>query len=143
MLSENGKIVKRELEAFNQSKRKLRNLQEELRTWRELDGVRSAGLEERTTGGISTPFAEKRVIKIEELEKMISDAIDEAIESENKFLQDITSLDALSQNLLMERYMTGKSLKRIMREFNYSERNVYYLYDKAFEKIAKSKYESK
>ena len=138
MLSEEGKKVKEELEKFNQTKRRLKNLQEELLLWKNLNGaLRSASLEEKTMGGENAPYAEKRLIKIQELEQMISKTIDDALAMEDKFLEDIQGIDILSQNLLMERYMTGKPLKRIIREFNYSERNIFYLYNKAYEDLAK------
>lgn len=138
MLSEEGKRVKQELENFNQAKRRLRNLQDELESWKRLDGViKSSSLEQHVSGGEIVSFSERRLLKIEELEKLISNAIDKALSLEDKFLRDINKLDALSQNLLMERYMTGKSLKRIIREFNYSERSIFYLYNKAYEDLAK------
>ncbi|MBQ8443764.1 MAG: hypothetical protein IJX25_00210 [Clostridia bacterium] len=139
MLSEEGRKVKQGLENLNQLKRKLRNLQEELKSWQSLDGaVKSASFEQHVSGGEVVPFAERRLIKIEELKELISKCIDDAIEKEDQFLREIENLDALSQNLLMERYMTGKSLKRIIREFNYSERQIYRLYDNAFENIGKN-----
>lgn len=137
MLSEEGKKVKEELERFNQTKRRLRNLQNELLAWRDLNSaLKSASFEEKTMGGDIVPYAEKRLIKIQELEEMISKTIDDALAMEDKFLEDIDKLDVLSQNLLMERYMTGKPLKRIIRDFNYSERNIFYLYNKAYEDLA-------
>ena len=145
MLSEEGKLVKQELENFNQAKRRLRNLQDELESWRRLDGViKSSSLEQQVSGGETIAFPEKRLLKIEELENLISDAIDKALELEDKFLRDIATLDALSQNLLMERYMTGKSLNRIIKDFNYSRAQVFRLYDVSFEKLAsRSKDETK
>lgn len=145
MLSDEGKRVKQELENFNQAKRRLRNLQDELESWKRLDGaVKSASLEQSVSGGESMPYAERRVLKIEELENQISDAIDKALDLEDKFLKDIDKLDVLSQNLLMERYMTGKSLNRIIREFNYSRAHIFRLYDSSFEKLAeKNKDETK
>ena len=137
MLSEDGKKVKEKLEDLNQSKRRLRNLQEELRSWQCMDGVGSASTEQHISGGEVTPFAEKRAIRIEELKKLISNSIDEAIEKEDHFLRDISTLDSLTQNLLMERYLTGKPIKRIIREFNYCDRQIYRLYDSAFEKLSK------
>lgn len=137
MLSEEGKRVKEELERFNQTKRRLKNLQEELLLWKNLNGaLRSASLEEKTMGGENAPYAEKRLIKIQELEEMISKTIDDALAMEDKFLEDIQGIDILSQNLLMKRYMTGKPLKRIIREFNYSERHIFRKYNGAFEEIA-------
>lgn len=144
MLSEEGKKVKERLENLNQSKRRLRNLQEELKSWQSLDGaVKSASFEQHVSGGEVVPFAERRLLKIEELKKLISECIDDAIQKEDKFLRDIAELDPLSQNLLMERYMTGKPIKRIIREFSYSDRQIYRLYDNAFEKLSKTKDVSK
>ena len=144
MLSEEGKLVKRELEEFNQAKRRLRNLQEELSSWKRLDGViKSSSMEQNVSGGEIIPYAERRLLKIEELENQISKSIDETLEKEDKFLKDISTLDALSQNLLMERYMTGKSLNRIIREFNYSRAQIFRLYDNSFEKLSKNKDETK
>ena len=114
------------------------NLQEELKSWQNTDGVGSASTEQHVTGGEQCPFAERRAIKIEELKNLISQSIDEALTREDEFFKSIVSLDSLTQNLLMERYLTGKPLKRIIREFNYSESHIYRLYDSGFEKIAKN-----
>lgn len=139
MLSEEGRVVKRELENFNQAKRRLRNLQNELESWRRMDGaLKSASLEQRSDGGEVTQYAERRLIRMQELEGLISDAIDKALALEDIFFKNIVLLDITSQNLLMERYMTGKSLKRIIRELNYSERQIYRKYDVIFENLAKN-----
>lgn len=138
MLSEGAQQVKKELEMLNQTKRRLKNLQAELTYWLQFGGVvKSPSLEPHMDGGITEPYAEKRAKKIEELQKLISEAIDSALDAEDEFLKNIQHLDPLSQNLLMERYMTGKPLNRIVKEFNYSERNIYYLYNKSFERLAK------
>lgn len=137
MLSEEGKVVKKSLEQFNQAKRRLRNLQSELEYWKNLGGmVKSPSLEPHLDGGQVEPYAEKRLQKIEQLTELINGAIDEALGLEDDFLAKIDKIDPLSQNLLMERYMTGKSLQRIIRDFNYSRAQVFRLYDSCFEKIA-------
>ena len=139
MLSEEGKFVKKSLEQFNQAKRRLRNLQNELEYWKNLGGmVKSPSLEPHLDGGQTEPYAEKRLQKIEQLTALINGAIDEALSLEDDFLAKIDKIDPLSQNLLMERYMTGKSMTKILREFNYSDRHIYRLYDSAFEKIAEN-----
>lgn len=137
MLSEEAKQVKKELEYFNQTKRRLKNLQAELTYWLQYGGIlRSPSLEPHMDGGIIEPYAEKRVKKIEELKKLIGEAIDSALDAEDGFLKNIQRLDPLSQNLLMERYMTGKPLNRIIKDFNYSESQIFRYYNKAFEKIS-------
>ncbi len=139
MLSEEGKKVKKELEFFNQSKRRLKNLQNELAYWIQYGGVvKSPSLEPHMDGGIAEPYAEKRAKKIEELKNLIGIAIDDALDAEDEFLKNIQQLDPLSQNLLMERYMTGKPLNRIIKEFNYSRAHIYRLYDAIFEKFPKN-----
>lgn len=124
MLSEEGKKVKKELEEFNHTKRRLRILQEELQYWTNLGGAIKAVSGEAVAGGESIPYAERRVIRMEELENLISKTIDDALEQEDQFLKDISALDTLSQNLLMERYMTGKSMKKIIAEYKYSGRHL-------------------
>ena len=137
MLSEDGRKVKRRLEDLNQSKRRLKNLQDELKYWESMDGVGAASTEQHISGGEVSSFAERRVIKIEELKNLISKSIDEVLAEEDNFFKEIITLDSLTQNLLMERYLTGKSIKRIIREFNYCDRQIYRIYDKAFEKLSK------
>ena len=139
MLSEDAQQVKKELEMFNQTKRRLKNLQTELTYWLQFGGVvKSPSLEPHMDGGITEPYAEKRAKKIEELQKLISEAIDSALDAEDEFLKNIQQLDPLSQNLLMERYMTGKPLNGIIKEFNYSRAHIYRLYDAIFEKFPKN-----
>lgn len=139
MLSDEGKRVKKELENFCQSKRKIENLKSELRYWENLGGaVQSASSEEHVCGGESTPYAERRLMNIERLKDLISKAIDKAAELEDRFLNDLQQLDPLSHNLLWERYFTGKPLKKIIREYNYSDRHIFRLYDVAFEKISEN-----
>ena len=80
MLSEEGKKIKSELERLSQAKRRLRNLQEELQNCEELSGViKSSTIGEVVGGGAREPYAEKRIIKIEQLTEAIEKAIDEAI----------------------------------------------------------------
>lgn len=137
MLSEEAKEVKVKLEMFNQSKRRLRNLQNELDFWIRFGNmIKSPSLEPHLDGGIVDPYAEKRVKKIEKLQTLIANSIEETLTYEDAFLKDIQRLDTLSQNLLMERYMTGKPLNRIIKDFNYSESQIFRYYNKAFEKIS-------
>lgn len=137
MLSDEGKRVKKELENFCQSKRKIENLKSELRYWENLGGaVQSASSEEHVCGGENVPYAERRLMNIERLKDLISKAIDKAAELEDRFLNDLQQLDPLSHNLLWERYFTGKPLKKIIRDFNYSECHIYRLYDGAFEEFS-------
>ena len=138
MLSEEAQKVKKQLEELNQAKRKIKNLQAELEHWQKLEGVIKAQGATEKVDAIGTPYAERRAIKMDELMRMIEASIEVTLKMENEFLQDLAQLDSLSQNLLFERYLTGKSLKRIIREFNYSDRQIYRKYDVAFELMAKN-----
>lgn len=125
MLSEEGKKVKEQLEQLRQAKRNIHNLQQELQWWQEMsDFVASSSFYIKVQGGQAIPYAEKRVIKIDELERKISEAIDIALKLEDEFLYNCSLLDALSQNLLYERYLTGKSLKQIAKELGISNRHL-------------------
>lgn len=138
MLSENGLEVKKQLEELNQSKRRIRNLRRELQELLELGTLpqHSDYKLPSGNGGIVTSSQERYLLKIESLEERISKAIDTALEIEDRFLESMDKLDILSQNLLMERYLTGKPLKKIIRDFNYSEAHIYRLYNVAFENIS-------
>lgn len=137
MLSENGLKVKKQLEDLNQSKRRIRNLRNELRELLELGTLpkRSDTSLPSGKGGHPSSPQEKYLIRVEDLKEKISMAIDTALKIEHEFLDSIDSLDELSQNLLMERYMQGKPLQKIIREFNYSESHIYRIYNKAFEDL--------
>lgn len=139
MLSERGIEVKKQLEELNQQKRRIRNLRSELQEILELGTLpeRSDYKLPSGEGGTVTSPQERYLLKIESLEEKISKAIDTALEIEDRFLESMDKLDVLSQNLLMERYLTGKPLKKIIRDFNYSEAHIYRLYNVAFEKISK------
>lgn len=141
MLSERGNIVKKQLEELNQQKRRIRNLRNEMQELLELGALpqRSDCKLPSGKGGTVTSPQERYLLKIESLEEKISKAIDTALEIEDRFLESMDKLDVLSQNLLMERYLTGKPLKKIIRDFNYSERNIFKLYNKAFEQLAEKK----
>lgn len=138
MLSEEGKRVKKQLEHLRQTKRTIHNLQQELKWWEDMvTSISASSMNISVKGGQKTPYAEMRMVKIDELEKKISDAIDLALSLEDEFLRNCAQLDTVSQNLLFERYLTGKPLKKIIREFGYSDRHIFRLYDDAFEKIAR------
>lgn len=139
MLSEKGLEVKRQLEEFNQLKRKIRNLKYELQELLELGAVpKKSDLNMPTgKGGTNTAPQERYLLKVEQLQEKIDKTIERAIAKENEFLNSMEELDDLSYNLLKERYVLRKPLQRIIREFNYSESHIYRLYDKAFEKLSK------
>jgi len=137
MLSESGLEVKKKLEGLNQHKRRIRNLKNELRELIELGTIPqvSTGMPSGK-GGHPNSIQEKYLIRIETLQEKLEVEIDRAIEEEDAFLKSISSLDSLSQNLLMERYLQGKSLRKIVREFNYDKRHLYRLYNKSFERLS-------
>lgn len=140
MLSESGQIVKRQLEDFNQSKRRIRNLKHELRELLELGALPKMGNTGMPSakGGFTSAPQEKYILRVEALQEKIIGAIEDAITKEHNFLESIESLDALSQNLLMERYIQDKPLQKIIRDFHYSERQIYRMYNKSFEELGKS-----
>ena len=138
MLSESERKVKQQLEDFNQSKRKIRNLKHELQELLELGTLpkHNNGGMPTAKGGHSSSPQEKFILKVEALQEKIVNAIDDALQKEHNFLESIESLDSLSQNLLMERYMQGKPMQQIIKEFNYSEKQIYNLYNKSYRELA-------
>lgn len=140
MLSEKGQIVKKQLEELNQLKRKIRNLKYEIQELLELGSIPKRANYNMPTGkgGINTAPQERYIIKVEELQEKIEKTIEQALEKEQEFLKSMEELDSLSYNLLKERYVLGKPLRKIIREFNYSERQIYRLYGNAIEKLSKN-----
>lgn len=140
MLSERGNIVKKQLEELNQLKRKIRNLKYEQQELLELGAIPKRANYNMPTGkgGVNSSPQEKYLIRVEELQEKIESTIEQALAKESEFLSSMEELDALSYNLLKERYVLGKPLQKIIREFNYSESHIYRLYDKAFEKLSKN-----
>lgn len=137
MLSDEGKFVKKQLEQLRFAKKNVKTLQNELKWWLDADNsLRASSFNFRVKGGSQIPYAEFRVIKIDELEQKIDKAIQEALKLEDDFLYNVSKLDAMSQNLLYERYLTGSSLKSIIKNYAYSERQIYRFYEGAFEKLA-------
>ena len=144
MLSEKALEVKKYLEDFNQSKRKLRSLKDELKELLELGALPrvSDGNMPGAKGGYKSSNQEKFYFKLEQLQEKITEAIDIALQKEHEFLDAIKDLDVLSQNLLMERYMQGKPLKKIINDFHYSESTIIRNYNKAFETLGSQKEDS-
>lgn len=140
MLSEQGYKVKKQLEELNQLKRKIRNLKFELQELVELGAIpKNSDLNMPTgKGGTNTAPQERYLLKVEQLQEKINTTIERAIAKESEFLNAMEELDDLSYNLLKERYVLGKPLQKIIREFNYSERHIRRLYDHAFEKMVKN-----
>ena len=101
MLSEKALEVKKYLEDFNQSKRKLRNLKDELKELLELGALPrvSDGDMPGAKGGYKSSNQEKFYFKLEQLQEKITEAIDIALQKEHEFLDAIKDLDVLSQKI--------------------------------------------
>lgn len=137
-LSEEGLKVKRDLEELNQLKRKIRNLREELSELITLGTLPStpSDMPPSHGGGVRTSIQERYVFRLEDLESRLHMSIQEALKRERDFFYALDRLDSLSHNLLVERFVLGKSMDKIVREFNYDKRHLYRIYNKAYEKLA-------
>ena len=136
-LSEEGLKVKRDLEELNQLKRKIRNLREELNELITLGTLPSNPSDMlQSHGGVRTSIQERYVFRLEDLESRLHMSIQEALKRERDFFYALDNLDSLSHNLLVERFVLGKSMDKIVREFNYDKRHLYRIYNKAYEKLA-------
>jgi len=145
MLSEDGKKAKQKLEGMNQSKRRIIYHVHEFDELVELGSIpKRFESNLPSSGGNKLSPQERYLFRLESLQSKIKKLVDDAVQEENQFLEQIEQLDTLSQNLLMERYLQGKPLQKIIREFNYSESHLYRIYNKAFEEMGiKNKDDSK
>lgn len=140
MLSEKGQSAKQELEEFQYLKRRIVSLKNEL-----AEVVETYSVPKKVTvkmpmgkGGSNSSTQERYVLKVESLVERLERLIDEAVDKEQRFLDAMQDLDEFSYKILIERYLIGKPLKKIIQESYYSERWFYEKYNRAIEKFGES-----
>lgn len=139
MLSEKGNQIKDQLKEFRQLKRKIQNLREEIQEILILGKIpkRSDYIVVLKKNVSNRAPQEGYVIKLEELQNTIEQLLEELSLKEKEILSSMEELDLLSYNMLMERYIVGKSVKEMSREFYYSERQIRRRLDGAMDKLSK------
>lgn len=137
--------MKRTLDGLKQKKSLLRSLQRQIEEAREqIDCLSGAGDGVPVQGGIKEPVAERFVEHLERLEKRYEAVLAEVFEIEDYISEHLPALSEIEQAIIIDRYMSGKSWRRIQQDHHYEERQPYRIVERAIQKLAaKSKEDSK
>ena len=92
----------------------------------------------KVNGGSSEGPAERFVEHIERLEKRYEKLLQEVFDAEDYISEHMESLTAIEQSIIIDRYMSGKSWRKIQQEYHYEDRQPYNILKKAIEKLSKA-----
>ena len=73
---------------------------------------------------------------IDRLEKRYEKVLQEVFETEDFISENLVFLSPIEQTIIIERYMSGKSWRKIQAELHYEERQPYRIAEKALEKLS-------
>ena len=129
--------VKRELQNLRHLRKKIKILNEELEELNELGKIPKKIVYERTAGGISTAVQDKYLVLLEGLQENIELVIQNETVREKRILNAINKIDSELSNLLMDRYIRGKSIARLCNDYNYSRQSIHRLLKKGIKQVDK------
>lgn len=131
--------MKKMLDEMKHKKSLLRTVQRQIQETREqIDCLRAQDYGViAVQGGIKEPAAERFVEHIERLEKRYESLLSEVFAAEDYISEHMSELSAIEQTIIIERYIHGKSWRKIEREVNYSERRVFDFQKSAIAKLSK------
>lgn len=87
-------------------------------------------------GGVKEPAAERFVEHLERLEKRYESLKTEAFRLEDYISEHLSELSAVEQTIIVERYIHGKSWRKIQEALHYEERQPYRIGERAVKKLA-------
>ena len=130
--------LKKKLRELQSKKRLAKSLQRQIaRKREEIDGLRAVAYDSPAVkGGQAVPAAEKFAEYIERLEKRYEAVIAEVFEIEDFISENLVSLSPIEQTIIIERYMSGKSWRKIQAECHYEERQPYRIAERALQKLS-------
>ena len=131
--------MKKMLDEMKHKKSLLRTVQRQIQETREqIDCLRAQDYGViAVQGGVKEPAAERFVEHIERLEKRYGSLLSEVFAAEDYISVHMSELSAIEQTIIIERYIHGKSWRKIEREVNYSERRVFDFQKSAIAKLSK------
>ncbi len=138
--------LKKKLEELRSKKRRLRQLEMQIAEEQaSIDGVQALNYENSAVqGGTSNPVQQRY---IEHMERLCADrnrVMAELFELEDLLSDHMKDLESIEQNMLIDRYMNGKSWRKIQEEYGYEEAQPYRIVGGAIKKICrKAKDDSK
>lgn len=130
--------MKKMLDDLKQKKRLMRSVQRQIEEAREqidcLNGRDYGGA--AVQGGVKEPAAERFVEHIERLEKRYEALLSEVFAAEDYISEHLPKLSAIEQAIIIDRYMHGKSWRKIQQEYHYVDRQLYRIANSAIKKIS-------
>ena len=130
--------MKKMLDEMKHKKSLLRTVQRQIQETREqIDCLRAQDYGViAVQGGVKEPAAERFVEHIERLEKRYEALLSEVFEAEDYISEHLPQLSAIEQTIIIERYIHGKSWRKIQEEHHYEERQPYRIAERATKKLA-------
>lgn len=130
--------MKKMLDEMKHKKSLLRTVQRQIQETREqIDCLRAQDYGViAVQGGVKEPAAERFVEHIERLEKRYEALLSEVFEAEDYISVHMSELSAIEQTIIIERYIHGKSWRKIQEEHHYEERQPYRIAERATKKLA-------
>lgn len=131
--------MKKMLDSMKHKKSLLRSVKRQIEETREqIDCLRAQDYSgSPVQGGVKEPAAERFVEHMERLERRYESLMAEVFAAEDYIAEHMSELTEIEQAIIIERYMHGKSWRRIEREVNYSERRVFDYHKSAVVKLSK------
>lgn len=131
--------LKKKLRELQSKKRLAKSIQMQIaRKREEIDCISAVAYDKPAIkGGQPVPAAERFVEYIERLEKRYEAVIAEVFEIEDFISENLVFLSPIEQTIIIERYMSGKSWRKIQAELHYEERQPYNIEKCALQKLAK------
>ncbi len=102
-----------------------------------ISAVRYDGI--HVDGGENTPVQQRYIERVERLENERDKAFTEMCDIEDYISRNLSLLSPIEQTIIIERYMNGKSWKKLEREYCYSQQNLYVIHQKAIKNFSKTK----
>lgn len=132
--------MKKMLDELKHKKSLLRTLKRQIEEAREqIDCLRAQDYGNTAVqGGIKEPAAERFVEHIERLEKRYEALMEEVFLEEDYIAEHLAELSPIEQTIIIERYISGKSWRKIQQEQHYEERQPYRIAKQAIQKLASS-----
>lgn len=127
------------LDGLKQKKRLMRSVQQQIQETREqIDCLKAQNYGGTAVqGGEKEPIAERFVEHMERLEKRYAELMSEVFEAEDYISEHLSDLTEIEQAIIIDRYMTGKSWRKIQQEHHYSERRIFDYRESAILKLSK------
>lgn len=131
--------MKKMLDSMKHKKSLLRSVKRQIEETREqIDCLRAQDYSgSPVQGGVKEPAAERFIEHMERLEHRYESLMAEVFAAEDYIAEHMSELTEIEQAIIIERYIHGKSWRRIERELNYSERRVFDYHKSAVVKLSK------